>query len=53
MEQSNPESADQIIDFLSSRMGELVDGLVASYIVRYPQSRASSLSRESLDSWTR
>lgn len=29
MEQSNPESADQIIDFLSSRMGELVDGLVA------------------------
>lgn len=26
MEQSNPESADQIIDFLSSRMGELVDG---------------------------
>ena len=30
MEQSNPESADQIIDFLSSRMGELVDGLVAS-----------------------
>ena len=53
MEQSNPESADQIIDFLSSRMGELVDGLVASYIVRYPQSRASSLSRESLDRWTR
>ena len=52
MEQSNPESADQIIDFLSSRMGELVDGLVASYIVRYPQSRASSLSRESLDRWT-
>ena len=34
-------------------MGELVDGLVASYIVRYPQSRASSLSRESLDRWTR
>lgn len=53
MEQGEIAPEERIIDFLSSRMDELVDGLIASYIARFPQSRSSSLSKGSLDRWTR
>lgn len=41
MDQGEITSEERIIDFLSSRMDELVDGLIASYIARFPQSRSS------------
>ena len=53
MDQGEITSEERIIDFLSSRMDELVDGLIASYIARFPQSRSSSLPQGSLDRWPR
>lgn len=53
MDQQTCVNTDQVADFLSSSMDDLVEGLVASYIARYPHSRSSSLSKSSLDRWTR
>ncbi len=53
MNQPRPADTDQLVEFLSNHMDEIVDGLIASYIARYPQSRSSSLSKKSLDRWTR
>lgn len=53
MTQQEHVNEEQVVDFLSSHMDELVEGLIASYVARYPQSRSSSLSKSSLDRWTR